>query len=94
MKAYFRKQWLESHASNWYDDANNPINSGCPSTNNGNESINATIKKFFTLREQLNISIIVYLYLSLNVFTCAAFPLISMYPDSVDRWLTSKLFDE
>lgn len=46
--AYFEKEWLGAHC-NWYEGAANYT----PSTNNGLESHNATIKKKITLRRRL-----------------------------------------
>ena len=39
---YFKKEWLEIN-SNWFEGFNHPENRGSPSTNNGNETINAAI---------------------------------------------------
>ena len=41
---------------NWYEGYNHPDNVGSPSTNNGNESINATIKTYRTLRSRLDMN--------------------------------------
>ena len=50
---YFRSEWLGEN-SNWFEGFNHPHHLGAHSTNNGSESINATIKKFHTLRKRLN----------------------------------------
>jgi hypothetical protein len=48
--AYFKESWLDRHA-NWYEG----YAPGQPSTNNGLEAINQTIKKENTFRERLNV---------------------------------------
>jgi hypothetical protein len=49
---YFKKEWIKKH-SGWYEGYM-PLN---PSTNNGLESINATIKKEHTLRQRLALAL-------------------------------------
>ena len=50
--AYFKKEWVDQN-SNWFEGYNHPNNVGAPSTNNGNEPLNATIKTSETLRARL-----------------------------------------
>lgn len=48
---YLKLQWIDQN-SNWYEGCAYPLN-GVPLTNNGNESYNAVIKKYYTNRNQL-----------------------------------------
>ncbi len=59
---YFSEQWLlrEPH---WYEGYNYPLIACCASTNNGNESINAVVKKEDTLRELLNLNTFIHVAL-------------------------------
>lgn len=65
---YFDDEWIVSFP-NWFEGFCDPNNVGTPSTNNGNEGINATIKNEETLREQL----------SLGEFGVAAFRMMSKW---------------
>ena len=55
---YFEKEWIKQN-SNWFEGYNHPKNVGAPSTNNGNESINATIKTYETLRARLGMNALI-----------------------------------
>ncbi|RNA04733.1 hypothetical protein BpHYR1_005336, partial [Brachionus plicatilis] len=46
---YFEQQWMSEHTIGWFEG----YAEGFPSTNNGIESMNNTIKKYATLRDRL-----------------------------------------
>ncbi len=51
---YFKKEWLLKHPG-WYEG----YLEGCPSTNNGLESINGTLKKESTFRTRVSLSVFI-----------------------------------
>ncbi len=51
---YFELQWFNTQP-NWFEGYNHPNNVASASTNNGNESQNALIKREHTLRKLLNL---------------------------------------
>ena len=52
---YFRKEWIESKHSKWYEGAASDL-PYFPTTDNGLESTNARIKGDYTLRNQMSVS--------------------------------------
>jgi hypothetical protein len=49
---YWKKEWVDQN-SKWFEGYNHPFNAGAPSTNNGNEGCNGSIKLEDTLRNLL-----------------------------------------
>ena len=63
----FKKCWIDKNC-HWYEGYNHPDNVGSPSTNNDNESINATIKTYYTLRSRFDMNTFLAQIMNTNFF--------------------------